>query len=90
MFWSYYTRTYSDCRPCILLSVLRHVKHSKALCWVKTETKANLSRKHYLNYCHQCNHGYKKERLLYEIKALPLNFTHITVYANIGIACDGF
>ena len=46
MFWSYYTRTYSDCRPCIVLSVLQHVKHFKAVDSVKTETKANLSRKH--------------------------------------------
>ena len=45
MFWSYYTRSYSDCRPCIVLSVLRHVKHFKAVYNVKTETKANLSRK---------------------------------------------
>ena len=27
MFWSYDSRTYSDCRPCIVLSVLLHVKH---------------------------------------------------------------
>ena len=33
-------------RPCIVLSVLRHVKHFKAVYSVKTETKANLSRKH--------------------------------------------
>ena len=46
MFWSYYTRTDSDCRPCIVLSVLRHVKHFKAVYSVNTETKANLSRKH--------------------------------------------
>ena len=39
-------RTYSDCRPCIVLSVLRHVKHFKAVYSVKTETKTNLSRKH--------------------------------------------
>ena len=26
---------------------------------------------------------------MHEIDARPLNFTHITVYANIGIACDG-
>ena len=45
MFWSYYTRTYSDCRPCIVLSVLPHVKQFKAVYSVKTETKANLSRK---------------------------------------------
>ena len=46
MFWSYYTRTYSDCRPCIVLSGLQHVKHFKAVDSVKTETNANLSRKH--------------------------------------------
>ena len=46
MCWSYYTRSYSDCRPCIVLSVLRHVTHFKAVYSVKTETKANLSRKH--------------------------------------------
>ena len=26
---------------------------------------------------------------MYEIDALPLNFNHTTVYAHIGIACDG-
>ena len=26
---------------------------------------------------------------MYEIDALPLNVTHTTVYAHIGIACDG-
>ena len=46
MFWSYYTRTYSDCRPCIVLVVLRYVKHFKAVYSVKSETKANLNRKH--------------------------------------------
>ena len=46
MFWSYYTRTYSDCRPFIVISVLRHVKTIKAVYSVKTETKANLNRKH--------------------------------------------
>ena len=46
MFWSYYTRTYNDCRICIVLSVLRHVKLFKAVYSVKPETKANLSRKH--------------------------------------------
>ena len=46
MFWSYYTRTYSDCRPCIVMSGLRHVKHFKAVYSVKTETKANLNWKH--------------------------------------------
>ena len=46
MFWSYDSRTYSDCRPCIVLSVLLHVKHYNAVYRVKTKTKANLSRKH--------------------------------------------
>ena len=87
MFWSYYTRTYSDCRPCIVLSVLRHVKHFKAVYSVKTETKANLSKKHWLNYWHQFNHG--SQRLSAdEIDALPLNVTHTTAYAHIGNACD--
>ena len=88
MFWSCYTRTYRDCRPFIVMSVLRHVKHFKAVYSVKTETKANLSRKHQLNYWHRCNHRCKR-RYVYEIEALSLNFTHTTVYAHIGIACDG-
>ena len=88
MVWSYYTRTYSDCRPCIVLSVVRHVKHFKAVYSVKTETKANLSRKHWLNYWHQCNHRCKR-RLVYEIVVLPIKVSHNTVYAHIGIACDG-
>ena len=46
MFWSCYTRTYSDCRPFIVMSVLRHVKHFKGVYSVKTETKAKLSRKY--------------------------------------------
>ena len=46
MFWSYYTRTYSDCRPCIVLSVVGNVKHFKAVYSVKKKTKANLNRKH--------------------------------------------
>ena len=72
----------------MVMSVLRHVKHVKAVYSVKTETKANLSRKHQLNYWHRCNHRCKR-RYVYEIDALPLNFTHTTVYAHIGIACDG-
>ena len=88
MFWSYDTRTYSDCRPCILLSVLPHVKHFTAVYSVKTQTKANLSRKHWLNYWHRCNYRCKR-RLICEIDALPLNFTHIAVYSHIVIACDG-
>ena len=50
MFWSYDTRTYSDCRPSIVLSVLPQVKHFTIVYSVKTTTKANLSRKHWLNY----------------------------------------
>ena len=88
MFWSYYTRTYSDCRPCIVLEVLQHVKHFKGVYNVKTETKATVGRKHWLNYWHRCNHRCKR-RLADEIDALPLNFNHTTVYANICIACDG-
>ena len=45
MFWSYDIRTYSDCRPRIVLSVLPHVKHFIAVYSVKPKTKANLSRK---------------------------------------------
>ena len=87
MFWSYDTRTYSDCRPCIVLSVLRHVKHFKAVYSVKSETKAKASRKHWVNYWNRCNHRCKR-RLADEIDPCPLNFTHTTVYAHIGIACD--
>ena len=46
MFRSYDSRTYSDFRPCIVLSVLLHVKHYNAVYSVKTKTKGNLSRKH--------------------------------------------
>ena len=46
MFWSYYTRTYSDCRPCIVLSAFRHVKLFKDIYSVKKKTKANLNKKH--------------------------------------------
>ena len=88
MLWSYYTRTYSDCRPCIVLSVVRHVKYFKAVYSEKTETKAYLSMKHWLNYWHRCNLKCKR-RLPGEIDALPLNFNHTTVYAHISIACDG-
>ena len=48
MFWSHDTLTYSNCRPCIVLSDLPHVKHFKAVYSVKTKTKANLSRNHWL------------------------------------------
>ena len=50
MLWSYDTRTNSDCRPSIVLSVLPQVKHFKLVSSVKAKTKANLSRKHWLNY----------------------------------------
>ena len=88
MFWRYYTRTYSDCKPCIVLSVLRHVEHFTAVYRVKTKTKANLSRKHWLNYWHRCNHRCKR-RLADEIDKFPLNVNHTTVYAHIGNPCDG-
>ena len=86
MFWSYDTRTYSDCRPCIVLAVLPHVKHFKAAYSVKLKTKANMSRKHWLNYWHRCKHRCKR-RLMHEIEALALNFNHTAVYAHIVIAC---
>ena len=46
MFCSYDSRTYSDFRPCTVLSVLLHVKHYNAVYSVKTETKTNLRRNH--------------------------------------------
>ena len=88
MFWSYDTRTYIDCRPSIVLSVLPHAKHSTAVYSVKTKTKANLSRKHWINYWHRCKHRCKR-RLMHGIDALALNFNHTTVYAHIVNACDG-
>ena len=87
MFWSYNTRTYSDCRPCIVLSVLLHVKHLTAVYCVKTRTKANMSRKHWLNYWHWCKHRCKR-RLMHDIDVLQLKFNHTTVYAHIVIAFD--
>ena len=88
MLWSYDIRTYTDCRPRIVLSVLPHVKHFKAVYSVNTEAKTNLSRKHSLNYWHWCKHRCKR-RLMHGIDALALNFNHTTVYAHIVIACDG-
>ena len=82
------TRTYSDCRPCIVLSCLRQGRRFKALYSVKTQTKANVSRKHWLNYWHRCNYRCKR-CLVHAIDALPLNFNHIAVYAYIVITCDG-
>ena len=88
MFWSYDTRTYSDCRPSIVLSDLPHVKLFKAVYSVKTKTKANLRRKHWLNYWHRCKHRCKR-RLMDGIDGLQLNLTQTAVYAHIVIACDG-
>ena len=88
MFWSHYTRTYSNGRPCTVMSVLRHVKHFKAVYSVKTETKAILNKIHQLHYLHQCNNRCKR-RLVDEIDPFPLNFNHTTVYAHSGIASDG-
>ena len=88
MFWSCDTRTNSDCKSWIVLSGLRHVKHFKAVYSVKTKTKANLSRKHWINYWHRWNNKCKS-RLMHEIDALALNFNHTTVYAHTVIGCDG-
>ena len=87
MFWSHDTLTYSNCRPCIVLSDLPHVKHFKAVYSVKTKTKANLSRNHWLNYWHRCKHRCKR-RLMHGIDGLLLHLTHTAVYAHIVIACD--
>ena len=88
MLWSYDTCTYSDCRPWIVLSVLRHVKHFKAVYGLKTKTIANLSRKHWLNYWHWSNNRCNS-RSMHEIDALALNFNHTTVYEHIVITFDG-
>ena len=88
MLWSNDTRTYSDCKSWIVLSVLRHVKHFNAVYSVKTKTKANLRRKHCLNYCHRCNNK-SNSHLMHETDALALNFNHTTVYAYNVIAFDG-
>ena len=88
MFWSYDTRTYSDCTHCIVLSDLPHVKHFKVVYSVHTKTKGNLSRKHWLNYWHRCNHRCNRG-LMHGIDGLLLNLTHTVVYAHIVIACDG-
>ena len=86
MLWSNDTRTYSDCRPCIVLLALRHVKHFNAVYSVIPQIKANLSRKHWLNYWHRCNYRCKR-CFVHAIDALPLNFNHI--HAHIEITCDG-
>ena len=87
MYWSYDTRTYSVCRPCIVLSDLLHIKHYKAVYSVKTKTKANLSRKHWLNYWYRYKYRCKR-RLMHGIDGLLLNLTHTAVYAHIVIATD--
>ena len=87
MFWSYDIRTYNDCRPRIVLSVLLHIKHFKAVYSIKTKTKGNLSRKHWLNYWHRCKHRCKR-RVMHEIDALGLNVNHKPVYEHIVIYCD--
>ena len=74
----------THCRHCIVLSVLPHLKHLTAVYSVKTQTKANLSRKHWLNYWHRCKHRCKS-RLLHDIDAIPLKFNH----THIVIACYG-
>ena len=71
-----------------VLSVLQHLKHFKAVYSVKTQTKANLSGKHWLNYWHRCKHRCKR-RLMHDIDVLPLKFNHTTVYAHIVIAWYG-
>ena len=86
MFWS--NDTYSDCKSWIVLLVLRHVKHFNTVYSVKRKTKANLSRKHSLNYWHRCINRYNS-RLMHEIDALALNINHTTVYAHTIVACDG-
>ena len=88
MFWSYDTRTYSDCKSWIVLSVLREVKNLTAVYSLQTQITANVRRKHWLNYWHRCNNRYKS-RLMHEIHALALNFNHTTVYAHTVIDCDG-
>ena len=88
MFWSYDTLTYSDYSPCIVFSDLPHVRNFNAVYSVKSKTKANLSRKHWLNYWHRSKHRCKR-RLMHGIDGPLLNFNHTAVYAHIVIACDG-
>ena len=88
MFWSNDIRTYHYFKSRIALSVLRHVKCFKAVYSVKPKIKANVRRKHWLNYWHRCNNRCKS-RLMHEIDALALNFNHTTVYAHTVITCDG-
>ena len=71
-----------------LLSGIVHVKQCKAVYSIKTKTKANLSRKHWLTKGHRWNHRCKR-RLMHEIDALQLNLNHAAEYAHIVIDCDG-
>ena len=88
MVWSYDTRTYSDCKSWIVLSVLRHVKHFKAVYSLQTQINDYLRRQHWLNYWHRCNNRCKS-RLMHETDALALNFNHTTVYAHTVITSHG-
>ena len=88
MFMSFDLRTYSDCKTCIVLSVLLHIKDIKAVYSVNTEIKANFSSKHYRDYLHRCKHTCKR-RLMHDIDVVALNVNHTAVYTHIVIACDG-
>ena len=88
MCWSYDRRTYNDCRPCIVLSVVVPLPHFKAVNSVQPKTKGTMTRTHWLNEWHRCSHICKR-RLRHRNDALPLNFNHTTLYAYSVIACDG-
>ena len=88
MFRSYDLGTYSDCRPCIVLSVLLHIKDIKAVYSVNTEIKANFSSKHYRNYLHRCKHTCRR-RLMHDIDLVALNFNHTAVYTYMISTCYG-
>ena len=47
-----------------------------------------MSRKHWLNYWHRCNHRCTR-RLMHEIDALAQNFSQTTVDADLIITCIG-
>ena len=88
MFMSFDLRTYSDCRPCIVLSVLLHIKDIKAVYSVNTEIKANFSSKHYRNYLHRWNHTCKR-RLMHDNDVHPINVIHTAVYTYMISTCYG-
>ena len=73
--------------PCIVMSVLQHVKHFKALCSLNTKANTNFSRKYWLTYWHQSNSRCNR-RLMHEIDLLLMNFNRTTVYAQLPIACN--